>query len=64
VKKAVIHLENGKTLTIRAQNQSPANVFVQKVEVNGQVIDRRHLNHKELAPGGEVVFHLSPRPVR
>src|SRR5438046_1426894 len=40
---ATLHLENGRTLTIDARNQSERNVYVSKVEVNGRVLDRRYL---------------------
>ena len=62
VESATIHLENGKTLTIRAENQSPRNVYVQSVRVNGRTIDRSYLTHAELAEGGEVVFGMGSEP--
>jgi len=35
---------------------------VQRVEVNGQEIDRRYLNHQELVEGGVVEFFLGAEP--
>ena len=60
VEQATLNLENGNTLTIRAENQSAENVYVQGVAVNGQEIDRRHLTHAELTAGGEIVFTMGP----
>jgi len=62
VESATLHLENGSTLRITTQNQSPDNVFVQRVEVNGQPIARRYLTHKELTSGGEITFVMGPSP--
>jgi predicted alpha-1,2-mannosidase len=64
VRRATLHLENGNTLTIRAENQSAENVYVQKVEINDSLIDRRHLEHDELMAGGEIVFYMGPEPNR
>ena len=39
VKSARLMLENGKSLEIRVENQSEENVYVQRVEVNGQELE-------------------------
>lgn len=62
VTRATLHLENGKTLKIRAENQSPENVYVQRVEINGRTINRRQVEHDELVSGGEIVFFMGPGP--
>ena len=36
VKKAVMHLSNGKTFTITAENLSAENIYVQSVRINGK----------------------------
>ncbi|MFA7272240.1 MAG: GH92 family glycosyl hydrolase [Crocinitomicaceae bacterium] len=59
VKKATIHLENGKKLTIIAKNQSKPNVYVQKVLVNGKELKGTNLPHSALVNGGEIVFEMS-----
>jgi putative alpha-1,2-mannosidase len=38
IENAVLHLENGKIFEIEAINQSPQNVYVQKVLLNGKEI--------------------------
>jgi predicted alpha-1,2-mannosidase len=58
VKSATLNLENGNTLTIRAENQGAENVYVQKVEINGKTINRLYLEHGELTAGGEIVFYM------
>ena len=59
VKEAVIHLENGKTLTIKANNQSKDNIYVKSVSVNGKKIESTLLNHSAIMNGGEIVFEMS-----
>jgi predicted alpha-1,2-mannosidase len=62
IKTAVLTLENGKTLTIEARNQSDKNVYVQKVLVNGKVINRSYLTHAEIISGGKITFVMSDKP--
>jgi predicted alpha-1,2-mannosidase len=64
VKTATIKLENGRTLTIRAENQGEKNVYVKSVTVNGKRLDRRYLTHSELMGGGTIVFQMSGEPPR
>ena len=62
VKEAIIHLENGKTLNIRANNQSKENVYVHNVFVNGKSIEGALLSHQDIINGGEVIFEMSNTP--
>ncbi len=59
VKEAILHLDNGKTLTIKANNQSAKNVYVQSVSVNGKVLDGTLLSHQDIINGGEIIFEMS-----
>ena len=62
VKEAKLHLDNGKTLTIKANNQSKDNVYVQRVSINGKQIENHLLSHQDLMNGGELIFEMSPTP--
>ncbi len=62
VKKAIIQLENGSMLTILANNQSPGNVYVDKVLVNGKPLEGSLLSHNEIMNGGEIIFEMSDTP--
>jgi predicted alpha-1,2-mannosidase len=62
IKTAVLKLENGKTLTIEANNQSDKNVYVEKVVVNGQTLKRSYLTHAEIMNGGKITFYMSGKP--
>jgi predicted alpha-1,2-mannosidase len=62
VKAAKIHLDNGKTLTIIANNQSKDNVYVQSVSVNGKLLEGILLSHQDIMNGGELVFEMSATP--
>ncbi|MET0754339.1 MAG: GH92 family glycosyl hydrolase [Pyrinomonadaceae bacterium] len=62
IKTAVLKLENGKTLTIEARNQSDKNVYVEKTVVNGQTLNRNYLTHSEIINGGKITFYMSEKP--
>ncbi|WP_420575841.1 GH92 family glycosyl hydrolase [Ekhidna sp.] len=59
VKEAKIKLENGKTLTIKAQNQSAENVYVKRVLVNGKELEGLLLDHQDIVNGGEIIFEMT-----
>jgi len=63
VKKAIVHLENGKKLTINTENQSAENVYVAEVLLNGKPVHGWVLTHHDLAKGGELLFKMRPAPV-
>jgi predicted alpha-1,2-mannosidase len=48
-----------KMLTIEADNFSPGNLYVRKVTLNGQVLDRWWFRHSEIANGGILRFEMS-----
>jgi putative alpha-1,2-mannosidase len=60
VNSATLHLENGKTFSIEAKNQSDKNVFVKKIELNGKPLNRLYITHSEIMNGGKLVFYMSP----
>ncbi|HEX2640471.1 MAG TPA: glycoside hydrolase family 92 protein, partial [Pyrinomonadaceae bacterium] len=62
IRTAVLKLENGKTLTIEAKNQSDNNVYAASVEVNGRKLDRNYLTNAEIMNGGRIVFRMSDHP--
>jgi predicted alpha-1,2-mannosidase len=59
VKEAKIHLDNGKTLTVKANNQSKDNIYVQSVSINGKTLENNLLSHQDIMNGGELVFEMS-----
>jgi predicted alpha-1,2-mannosidase len=59
---ATLRLENGKTFTIRAENQGYKNIYVQKAILNGKTLDRTYISHSEIMNGGDLVFILGSKP--
>jgi predicted alpha-1,2-mannosidase len=62
VKKAVMHLSNGKDFTIVAENLSEKNIYIQSVKLNGKPWNKPYLPFAELASGGTIVYTMGPEP--
>lgn len=64
IRSASLQLENGKTFTVEAVDQSPQNVYVRKVELNGKPLRQPFINHSDVMAGGKLVFYMSRKPVK
>ena len=64
VDRAVLHLPNGKTFSIVADNLSDANGYVGSVRLNGQPLSRAFIRHEEIMKGGELRFVMQAKPNR
>ena len=62
VSSAKIHLENGKTFSVQALNQSKENVYVQSVSLNGQPLQQFFIRHSDILAGGSLVFEMGAQP--
>ncbi len=61
-KEAVIHLENGKKIEIRAPQNSAENLYVQSLNVNLRPYSKNWLSHKELMNGAVLEFRMDSKP--
>ncbi len=62
VSSAKIHLENGKTFSVQALNQSKENVYVQSASLNGQSLQQFFIRHSDILAGGSLVFEMGAQP--
>ncbi len=56
------NLENGKSFTITAKNNSPASIYVQSVRLNGRPLRKAQLAHSSILAGGTLEFEMGPKP--
>lgn len=61
-KNMKIKLENGKTVTISAPDNSDENRYISSMTLNGQNLDRNYLTHDELNSGASVNFRMGAEP--
>lgn len=57
--EAVIHLENGKSFTIKAKNKTNDNFYVNTISLNGKPQTATFFSHSTLERGGSLVLGLS-----
>jgi predicted alpha-1,2-mannosidase len=63
-KKAVLHLENGNTITISAPGNSPKKRYIQSMTVNGAPYGKNWLSHSALMQGMEIEIEMGAEPER
>ena len=61
-KSAKLHLENGKTVTIKSDNNQPNHCYIKDMKVNGKSYSRNYLTHDQLMRGANIQFQMSPVP--
>ncbi|MCX6326918.1 MAG: glycoside hydrolase family 92 protein [Bacteroidia bacterium] len=57
-----VRFDNGKTLELKADQNSAENVFVKEAGVNGSVYTKNYFSHSLLQNGGVVNYKMSPVP--
>jgi predicted alpha-1,2-mannosidase len=62
VDAAVLHIGEGKTLSIQVKNNSTANKYIQRITWNGKPYSRSYLMHKDLMQGGKLVIEMGNKP--
>ncbi len=55
---ATLHLENGNSLTIKAENYAEDTFAVDGVTLNGKRVKGTAINHNDIANGGTLVFNM------
>ncbi|MDE6854497.1 MAG: GH92 family glycosyl hydrolase [Muribaculaceae bacterium] len=61
-KEMTVKLENGKTITISAPDNSSDTPYVAAMTVNGKKHERNYLTHKQLTDGGRIDYRMSATP--
>lgn len=59
---ATIHLENGKTFTVKTINNSVKNTYIQQIELNGKPYTKTYIRHKDIMNGGMIKFTMGNKP--
>ncbi|MCD8318996.1 MAG: glycoside hydrolase family 92 protein [Paraprevotella sp.] len=54
-----ITMENGKKIKVETIKDSPNACYIQSVTLNGKVLDRSWIRHKEIAEGAHIVYRLT-----
>lgn len=57
-----LHLDNGKTFTIKANGVSSANRFIQSAQLNGSNFNQAWISHDNIMSGGTLEFDMGSEP--
>ncbi|HLT32537.1 MAG TPA: GH92 family glycosyl hydrolase, partial [Aquaticitalea sp.] len=60
--KATLHLENGKTFTIEAKNNSKTNLYIQSTTLNGGISNNSFITYETIQKGGTFTFEMGNEP--
>jgi len=60
--KATINLENGNQFTIQSKDISEKNIYIEKVFLDNEPLDRTYIKHEEIMAGGSLVFYMTGSP--
>jgi predicted alpha-1,2-mannosidase len=61
-RKVIIHLDNGKTFTIKAEKASQNNKYIQSAKINGQALNKPWFTHNLITEGGTLELEMGNRP--
>ena len=57
-----IKMPSGKTMTIKAKNNSKTNKYIQGVTLNGKPYSKTYITHADMQKGGVLEFAMGPNP--
>ena len=60
--RATLRLSNGRQFTVVAENNSPANVYIQSATLNGKLLTAPVIHYRDLLKGGTLRFVMGPKP--
>lgn len=62
VSEAKLHLANGKTFTVKSNNLSPENCYVESIKIDGKTYNKTYITHNHIINGSTVTFNMSSKP--
>lgn len=61
-KKATVHLENGKDISIEAPENSESNIYIRNMKLNGENYTKNYLKHEILMNGAVISIDMDNEP--
>ncbi len=61
-KKAVLHLEDGKSVTISAPENNKNNIYIQQAKVNGKIYNKTYYSISEMKKGMNIQLKMADKP--
>ncbi len=61
-RKATVNLPSGKKIVITTSGNTPDNVYVKKLRLNGRAYSKNYLTHEQLVSGARIKVRMSAEP--
>ncbi len=61
IPEAEIMLPSGKKFRMEAKDWSAENIYVEKVVLNGRIVEADFITHEDILAGGELVFYMTDK---
>lgn len=62
IDEATISLPNNRAFEIEVRNNSPENVYIKAITLNGKPYTKTYISHKQILEGGKLVFEMQRKP--
>lgn len=62
VNRAIVHLENGKDITIKVEKNNAENCYIDNLKMNGKNYSHNYFKHEDLQKGVKLQFRMSNLP--
>ena len=62
--KVTFRLEDGKTFSIVAKNNSKKNIYIQRAWLNNKEYNQCFIDHADIAKGGTLTLEMGPEPMK
>ena len=62
IEQATLHLPEGKEFNISVENNSEQNIYIQAVQLNGELYEKSFITHQDIMSGGNLKFVMGPNP--
>lgn len=60
--RVTIKQENGSDFILEVKNNSPVNIYIQNVTINGVPLETPFFTHNDILKGGKMTFKMGPQP--
>ncbi len=60
--ETTFNLDHGKKFTIKANNVSEQNFYIQSATLNGETFNRAWVSHEEIINGGDLILEMGSEP--
>ena len=58
-----LHLDNGKTFTVKAPAVSKENIYIRSTKLNGKPYDKSYITHEQIMSGATLEFEMGKEKV-